>query len=92
MDQQEIVAKLKAFREEFERDGADIIEVVAPVAIILADVCTALGLNTFDQVEVLGEEAAGAVAEWEAARIWEPVEEPIALPHRPVREPAPIAA
>lgn len=89
MNQQEIMARLKAFREEFETDGADIVEVAAPVAIILADICLALGLNVFEQVEVLGEEAAQAIAEWEAARMVEPVEERIALP-REVRELAPI--
>jgi hypothetical protein len=62
-------------RQEFERDGISIIEAVAPVALILSDVCNALELSQAEHDLVLGSEAAEAIEEWESARLWLPKEE-----------------
>lgn len=87
MNRNEIVKKLKGFRKEFERDGADILEVAVPVAMTLSDVCAALSLSLAEQAEVLGPKAAEVIEEWKSARLWEPVMQEVILPH-PAREPA----
>jgi len=75
MERQEVVAKLKGLREEFEKDGVSILDVPTTMAMALSDVCVALGLSQAEHDEVVGEEVAQAVEEWKSARIWQPVEE-----------------
>ena len=75
MERQEVVAKLKSLREEFEKDGLDILYTPIPVALVLSDVCEALELSQAEHNEVLGEEASEAIREWADCRMWQPVEE-----------------
>jgi hypothetical protein len=74
VEQQEVVNKLKALRKEFEKDGVDILYMPIPMALVLSDVCEALGLNQTQHDEVLGEEASGAIREWADCRMWQPVD------------------
>jgi hypothetical protein len=80
MECQEVIAKLKGLREEFEKDGLDILYTPIPVALVLSDVCEALGLSQAEHGEVLGEEASGAIREWADCRMWQPVEKETATP------------
>ncbi len=91
MEQKEVVAKLKGLREEFEKDGVDILYMPIPVALVLSDVCEALGLGRAEQDEVLGEEASGAIREWADCRMWQPVEKETAI-QSPVTEVAAVPA
>ena len=75
MERQEVIAKLKGLREEFEKDGISILDVPTTMATALSDVCVALGLTAEEHNEVVGEEVAQAVEEWETARMWLPKEE-----------------
>jgi hypothetical protein len=47
---------LKKFREEWEEaaDGSSLLDLDAPVGLLLSDVCLALGLDEADKLEVLG--------------------------------------
>jgi hypothetical protein len=56
MERQEVVAKLKGLREEFEKDGVSILDVPTTMAMALSDVCVALGLSQAEHDEVVGEE------------------------------------
>lgn len=73
MEKRTIVLRLRALRQEFG-DGKVVIEMVAPVGLIVADVCDALELSEAERNLVLGEELSQAVREWETARMWIPVE------------------
>jgi len=75
VEQQEVVIKLKALRKEFEKDGVSILYMPIPVALVLSDVCDALGFSKAEQDEVLGEEASEAIREWTDCRMWQPREQ-----------------
>ncbi len=51
MEHKSMIIRLRNLRQEFERDGVSIVDVVAPVALILSDVCEALelGISATDQ-------------------------------------------
>jgi hypothetical protein len=74
MTRQEVVAKLKGLREEFEQDGVNILDVPTTMAMALSDVCVALGLSQAEHDEVVGKEVAQAVEEWKSVRMWQPVQ------------------
>ena len=84
MERQEVVNKLKALRKEFEKDGVDILYMPIPVALVLSDVCEALGLSQEEHDLVLSEEVAEAIKEWADCRMWQPVEKETAT--EPVTE------
>jgi hypothetical protein len=90
MERKTLVIKLCTLRQEFERDGISIAEAVAPVALILSDVCNVLGLSQAEHDFVLGKEVAEAIEEWESARLWLPKEEETATP--PAKELAAVPA
>lgn len=69
MRQKEIVRRLKGLRKEFDRDGIEILDCPAPVALILADVCVALGMGLVQQAEVLGPERLLAIEQWREIRV-----------------------
>jgi hypothetical protein len=83
MKRKDVTAKLKGLREEFEKDGASILDVPTTMALALSDVCNALGLSQEEHDLVLGSEVAEAIEEWKSARLWQPVEEKETAP-RPV--------
>jgi hypothetical protein len=84
MEQKEMVAKLKGLREEFEKDGMNILDVPTTMALALSDVCDALGLSRAEHDEVVGEEVVQAVEEWKSSRMWQPAERETAT--GPVKE------
>lgn len=90
MERQEVVARLKGLREEFEKEGVNILDVPTTMALALSDVCDALGLSQEEHDEVVGEEVAQAVEEWKSARVWQPAERETAP--RPVIELAAVPA
>lgn len=62
--QEKVVKKLRAFREELGGDLL-VLQMVAPVAVVLSDVCSALSLTQEERLEVLGQTLANAVEDWE---------------------------
>ena len=60
-----IIARLRCFREGMEHDMQpdSWTDVEAPVAVLLADVCDALGLTTGEKAVVLGQEGVRALDE-----------------------------
>jgi len=60
-----ILTRLRQFREQLERDMAPepwtVLE--APMVLLLADVCDALGLTEEEQADILGPEGVRALAE-----------------------------
>jgi hypothetical protein len=74
MERKMLVIKLRTLREEIEEDGISTLDVVAPVGLILGDVCDVLELCPAERYFVLGEETAQAVEEWSTARMWQPAE------------------
>lgn len=62
--QGQVVEKLKAFREELG-DDLLVLQMVAPVAVVLSDVCSALSLTQEERLEVLGQTVANVVEDWE---------------------------
>jgi (p)ppGpp synthase/HD superfamily hydrolase len=76
MEVSTIVARLRGLREEFG-DYTLACGAAQPVAVILLDVCNALGLTEEERQEVLGQEVTEAVDEWADCRMWElPKEDP----------------
>ncbi len=60
-----IVERLAGLRRTFEKGGnTKIYEFTAPVVLLLADVCEALGLGKEEQARVLGREGAKQVQRW----------------------------
>jgi len=60
-----IVERLAGLRRAFEKGGnTKIYEFTAPVILLLADVCEALGLGKEEQAQVLGREGAKQVQRW----------------------------
>ena len=74
MDRRSVITSLKALRMELEGCQVDLVADMPEAALMLADVCSALGLSEAETAEVLGEEVTGAVEEWAGARLWQPVE------------------
>ena len=71
MTHHELVARLKALRENIERDGdAPITALETPFALALSDVCAALGLTGAEHDEALGRAAAAYVAALCDSRAW----------------------
>ena len=79
MERRTIVLKLRTLREEMEADGISTLDVVAPVALILSDVCNALELSQAEHDLVLGSEATEAIEEWGPARLWQLTDKGIAV-------------
>ena len=74
MERQELIARLQGLREEIERDGRERIAMLETTfALVLSDVCDALGLTGEEHDLVLGREAAAYVADLLGTRVW-PVE------------------
>lgn len=71
MKRQEIVNRLMGLRKEMEADG--LLQNVE-LALLLNDVCNALGLDILETKAVLGQKTARAVEEWAGARLWQPAE------------------
>ena len=69
MKRKEMVDRLRTLREEFEKDGVDILYMPMPVALVFSDVCSALGLDQ-EREEILGREAAEVIDRWTDSRIW----------------------
>jgi len=90
VERKDVIAKLKALRKEFEKDGLDILYMPIPVALVLSDVCGALGLGKEEHDEVLGPDASEAIREWADCRMWQPVERETAT--EPVTERAAVPA
>lgn len=90
MDRQSLIASLRALREEFQRDGLDILYHPIPVALVLSDTCEALGLSEAETAEVLGEEVTEDLDAWSNLRMWQPTEKETAA--QPVTELAAIPA
>lgn len=61
---------LRRLREDLEKDGANLAETEAPVLLVLADVCDALGFNAAVKKVVLGVENMEKVEEWQGARLY----------------------
>lgn len=74
MDRRSVITSLKALRTEAQQD-ANIMDMEVPFALILSDVCDALGLSPIERGVVLGPTVALAVREWESAKLWQPTEE-----------------
>jgi hypothetical protein len=74
MEREEVVAKLKALREELEEDGVNILYMPVTAGMFLSDICGVLGLTAEEHNEVMGKEAAEAIEEWKTARLWQPAE------------------
>jgi hypothetical protein len=71
MTHHELVARLKALREDIERDGdVPIAALETPFALALSDVCVALGLAGVEHDEVLGCAAAAYLAAVRDSRAW----------------------
>jgi hypothetical protein len=67
---QEVVDRLAGLRRELETDGAlDITQ-----ALLLSDVCDALGLGTREREAVLSWDVARTVDKWQLTQVW-PIEE-----------------
>ena len=74
MDRRSVITSLKALRMEFEDSHIDLVADMSEAALMLSDVCHALGLSQAEQAEVLGGDFAQAVEEWADCRMWQPVE------------------
>ena len=81
MKRKDVTARLKGLREEFEKDGASILDVPTTMALALSDVCVALGLSQEEHDLVLGSEVAEAIEEWKSARMWQLAEEKETVAH-----------
>jgi len=79
MERQEVIAKLKGLREEFEKDGLDILYTPIPVALVLSDACDFMEFSQEERAEVLGPEATEAIEEWGPARLWQLTDKGIAI-------------
>lgn len=90
MERKDVIIKLRTLQQEFEEDGISILDAVAPVALILSDVCNVLDLSQAEHDFVLGKDVAEAIEEWKSARLWQPAERETAT--RPVTEVAAVPA
>jgi len=68
-----MIARLKSLREEIEQDDEGIASLETTFALVLSDVCDALGFTGEEHNLVLGREAAAYVAALLGTRVW-PVE------------------
>ena len=90
MERKDVIIKLRTLQQEFERDGISILDAVAPVALILSDVCNVLELSQAEHDFVLGKDVAEAIEEWKSARMWQPAERETAT--EPAKELAAVPA
>ncbi len=77
MDRRSVITSLRALRVRMEIEDPDIslVDDMSEAALMLSDVCHALGLSQSEIALVLGQETAEAVEEWAGARLWQPVGE-----------------
>ena len=78
-----VVVRLRRFREQLERDmePEPLAALEAPLVLILADLCDALGLDEAERAQVLGAEGVMALADMLETRI-----RPIPSPRLPMNE------
>jgi len=71
MKRQEIVTRLSRLRVEIEQEGdVSLVTLETTFALVLSDVCCALGLDGEEHDRVLGRDAAAYVAEIGNTRFW----------------------
>jgi len=71
--------RLVKLREEVEADGLTLDQVEAPMALVLSDVCNALGFSPADHDEVLGK-SAEFVRDWGQTQVALGKEQQAAVP------------
>jgi hypothetical protein len=77
LDREAVIARLTALRQEVETSDLAQERFTPPFALVLSDVCHALGLTRREHDQVLGPEAAAYVARIHKRRWWPSRERPL---------------